>query len=224
LNRLELMEESHEKLRPPLAGVDSDLLPGWRGGYQYTGYGIVTDFEILFYESTAGGSQPLCGMPGDSDTFLASDLVGGTAGQTPAGIFGGIQMYDYHYTLPQPFQAQAGVKYWIRIEGYTAGLPSWGIAVGTGGNGGHFRYIRGAHMFSIGSHDAAFSLHTTSGPIHQITTSATPAGAGTTTGDGVHERNLRRDEHGHGSCAREPANRNAGVRLPSGVQPSGGPL
>lgn len=158
----------------------------WRGGYQYTGYGLVTDFTITFYASTAANSQPLCGLPGDSDVFLATYQVGGTAGQTYAGVYGGTTMYDYQYALPQPFQATAGVKYWIRITGETAGLPFWGIAAGTGGNGSHFRYIRGAHQFSFGSHDAAFSLHTTEGPTYQITTSAQPPAAGTTGGDGAY--------------------------------------
>jgi hypothetical protein len=173
----------------------------WRGGYQYTGYGLLNNFSITFYESIAGGSQPHCGLPGDGDIFLATYEVGGTAGETPAGVYGGIQMYDYHYALPQPFQAAAGVKYWIRIEGYTAGLPFWGIAVGTGGNNQHFRYMTGAHQFSFGQHDAAFSLHTTGGATYQIATSVSPAGAGTTTGDGAYPP---------GSTATVVATQNAG--------------
>jgi hypothetical protein len=158
----------------------------WRGGYQYTGYGLVNDFSITFFESIAGGSQPHCGLPGDGDIYLATYETGSTAGETPAGVFGGTAMYDYHYVLPQPFQATAGVKYWVRIEGYTAGLPFWGVAAGTGGNNSHFRYLTGANQFSFGVHDAAFSLHTTGGPTYTITTSGTPAGAGTTTGDGAY--------------------------------------
>jgi hypothetical protein len=158
----------------------------WRGGYQYTGYGLVNNFSVTFYESIAGGSQPHCGLPGDGDPYLAFYEVGNNAGETPDGVYGGIQMYDYHYVLPQPFQAAAGVKYWIRIEGYTAGLPFWGISVGTGGNNQHFRYIAGANQFSFGQHDSSFSLYTTGGPTYVIATSGLPANAGTTTGDGAY--------------------------------------
>ena len=156
----------------------------WRGGYLYTGYGLVDNFSITFYESTANGTQPLCGLPGDGETYLANYEVGGTAGQTPAGTFGGIVMYDYHYELPQPFQAVSGVKYWIRIEGITAGLPFWGISIGTGGDNSHFSYSTGSSQFSHAPRDAAFSLHTTAGPTYTIATSADPAEGGTTTGDG----------------------------------------
>ena len=172
---------------------DSFVLPSatavteltWRGGYLYTGYGLITDFTITFYASTAGDTQPLCGIPGDNDTFLAQYHVGGTAGQTPAGTFGGIQMYDYHYTLPTPFQAAAGTKYWVQIEGSTAGLPFWGISAGTGGNGAHFEFSRGAHMFSSRSRDVAFSLFAAAGPTYTITTSEAPAGSGLTDGGGT---------------------------------------
>jgi hypothetical protein len=155
----------------------------WRGGYLYTGWGIVNNFSITFYESIAGGSQPHVGLPGDGDPYLVTWVSGDICGETLAGVFGGTTMYDYHFTLPQPFQAQAGVKYWVRIEGYTNSWSYWGLCVGTGGDNLHFQYVTGGN-FSFGQHDTAFSLHTTAGPSYSITTSAAPAGTGTTSGDG----------------------------------------
>ncbi len=156
----------------------------WRGGYQYVGYGLVTDFTITFYATNSTGSEPLCGLPGDNDTYLARFFIAGNAGQTPAGVYGGITMYDYHATLTQAFPATAGVKYWVQIEGEVSGSPFWGVAWGTGGNGNHFRYTGGSHMFQFWPHDLAFSLHTTAAPTYTVTTSASPAGTGITTGDG----------------------------------------
>ena len=158
----------------------------WRGGYQYVGFGLVTNFTLTFYATNITGSEPDCGLPGDGDHYLARYDVGGTAGQVYAGNFGGTAMYDYQYALPQPFQAAAGVKYWIQIEGEVDGSPFWGMAQGTGGNNSHFRYVRGTHMFSFWPHDAAFSLYTTGEPTYTITTMEAPAGAGTTTGDGAY--------------------------------------
>lgn len=156
----------------------------WRGGYQYTGYGLVNDFSITFYATNSTGSQPLCGLPEDNDVYLARYMVGSNAGETPVGSFGGIAMYDYHYELPQPFQVEAGVKYWVRIEGFTAGLPFWGLSRATGGDGSHFEYNN--HMFRFFPHDEAFSLYTTAAPTYTITTSADPVAGGTTGGDGAY--------------------------------------
>lgn len=158
----------------------------WRGGYSPAGYGQLTDFSVMFCASNApNGFYPDCGIPGEFEVYLARYQVGGLAGQTPAGTFGGVTMYDYHFTLPEPFQATAGVTYWIRIEGETDGQPFWGVAGGTGGNGSHIEYSTGTAMFSNWPHDLAFSLHTTAGaPVYTVTTDVSPVGAGTTTGDG----------------------------------------
>jgi hypothetical protein len=158
----------------------------WRGGYQPAGFGQLTDFTVTFMASTApNGFYPDCGIPGEFEVYLVKYQVGGLAGQTYAGSFGGVAMYDYQYTLPQPFQATAGVTYWIRIEGETAGQPFWGVASGTGGNGSHIEYATGTTMFSNWPHDLAFSLHTNAvDPVYTITTGASPPIAGTTTGDG----------------------------------------
>ena len=133
----------------------------WRGGYQPSGFGQLTDFTVTFFASTApNGFYPDCGLPGESEVYLARYQVGGLAGQTFVGSFGGVSMYDYDFTLPQPFQATAGVTYWIRIEGETAGQPFWGVANGTGGNGSHIEFATGTGMFLSWPHDLAFSLHT----------------------------------------------------------------
>ena len=83
----------------------------WRGGYDpniFNGAGTVVDFEVAIYASN--GAEP---------AYLSGPLVtyqtGGSAGETFAGTVGGVDMYDYAFTLPVPFQAQGGTKYWVYI-------------------------------------------------------------------------------------------------------------
>lgn len=137
----------------------------WRGGYQYNAmYGSVNNFSIYFYESTAGGTEPDVNNPQLPEFYLARYLLNGIAGETPAGTFGGKAMYDYAYDLPTPFNADAGVKYWIRIEGFQPVYPDWGLASGSGGNGNHFAFSTGAAMFNFYPNDLAFTLEGTPVP------------------------------------------------------------
>ncbi len=162
----------------------------WRGGYSYAAaYGHVSNFTITFYESIAGGSQPHLTNPQLPEIYLAHYNVGGIAGETAAGTFGGIAMYDYSYTLSSPFLAAAGTKYWIRIEGVQAGYPDWGLASGSGGDGQHFQFSTGAARFYFGQHDCAFSLLASAGPSCTIAASALPDTAGSITGAGVYPLN-----------------------------------
>jgi len=109
----------------------------WRGGFGYgSSTNSITGFTITFYASIAGGSQPNVATASP----LATYTVSGNPGQTSAGIFGGVAMYDYDFVLPTPFQAVAGTVYWIQIEAAQAGIPDWGIATGSGGNGSYFRH------------------------------------------------------------------------------------
>ena len=65
----------------------------WRGGFLYGGSysGPVINFSVEIYPSIVGGSQPdVTAAP------LVSYETGDSAGQTPAGVFGGTPMYDYH--------------------------------------------------------------------------------------------------------------------------------
>ena len=121
--------------------------------------------------------------------------MGGNAGETPAGTFGGILMYDYHFTLPTPFQATAGVKYWVQIEasqGLTPNYywpPDWSIAVGTGGDGSHFQRTTGAtlaggNLFQTLANDLTFTLLGSDAPTVTIAAIALPTGGGTVRGDG----------------------------------------
>jgi hypothetical protein len=131
----------------------------WRGGYIYGApYGRVFNFTVTFYASIAGGSQPHCTNPQLPEIYLAYYDVGGIAGETLAGTYGGTTMYDYSFVLPSPFQATGGVKYWVRVEASQPTYPDWGIAVGTGGDGQHFAFSTGAAMFFFASGDTAFTL------------------------------------------------------------------
>ncbi|MBS1721802.1 MAG: hypothetical protein JSS66_02220 [Armatimonadetes bacterium] len=135
----------------------------WRGGYIYGAlYGKVTDFSVYFYATNQTGFEPYCGNPSIDETiYLKRYFVGNNAGETPAGSFGGTPMYDYQFTFPTPFQATAGVKYWIRIEGYQSAVPDWGIAKGLGGDGNHFHFSTGAARFYFAPGDPSFTLYGT---------------------------------------------------------------
>lgn len=130
----------------------------WRGGYdpRYALYaGPVVDFIVGIYGTSIAGEPDVASLP------LVEYQAGGNAGQTPAGTFGGIPMYDYTLALPSPFNAQADVKYWVQIEASQAGVPNWGIADGTGANGTHFWALvnyAGGLSYRWGSGDAAFTL------------------------------------------------------------------
>ena len=167
----------------------------WRGGYlpemAYWG-GDILNFRVSIYESTPGLSQPFLGpgYPGTPATLGAWD-TGNKAGETSAGLFGGVEMFDYHFVLPTVFQAEAGKLYWLQIEAEMGnGLPWWGFAAGTG-NGSYFRRIAGQadYYFQFISGDAAFSIVTSDGPNYNIAASASPAGSGTITNTGLYPHN-----------------------------------
>ena len=53
--------------------------------------------------------------------------------------FGGVPLYNYAFSLPTPFQAQAGTEYWLQIEGYqNTTIPDWAWTAGTGADTRHF--------------------------------------------------------------------------------------
>ena len=140
---------------------DSFILPDggtvdevrWRGGYEYgSQYGKVTGFVIGFWPSNSYGGEP------DLYAEPVEYGVRGLSGEHPVGTFNGIQMYEYSLTLSPGFVAEPGVKYWIKILGSKTNIPDWGVAWGTGGNGSHFRWIRGQHMYFNYPHDLAFTL------------------------------------------------------------------
>jgi hypothetical protein len=135
----------------------------WRGGYihdrMYGSY--VWNFTITFYASIAGGSQPQLTNPQLPEIYLAFYDLGGSfsapsnANETSVA---GTPFYDYAYTLPTPFHATAGTKYWIRIQAAQGPWPDWGIADATGGDGTHFMFNTGAARFFAPAGDGAFTL------------------------------------------------------------------
>ena len=131
----------------------------WRGGYDPAKSGSggpVQDFTVDIYSSIPAGTEPnIAGRP------LVHYKVGGNAGETPAEVLGGVQTYDYRFTLPVPFQAAAGTRYWVQIEAYQSGAPDWGLSVGSGGDGGHFGGSGPSgegYYFRFAPGDAAFTL------------------------------------------------------------------
>ncbi len=129
----------------------------WRGGYDPSHFGMggrVITFTVAIYPSIAANIEPDIVHP------PLVRHVAGNGGETPAGAFGGVALYDYAFALPRPFHAEAGVKYWVQIEGWQHGIPDWGLAAGTGGSGGYFRRIAGMGdaYYQRVSGDAAFAL------------------------------------------------------------------
>ncbi len=134
----------------------------WRGGYIHALGGPVTNFTVTIFANVAVGARPLVTNPSQEETnpvYLAKYVVGGNAGETFAGVFGGTVMYDYKFVLPTPFLAVAGTPYWLRIEAYQNSYPDWGIAVGTGGDGQYYRFSTGlAQFLFIPGGDISFTL------------------------------------------------------------------
>ncbi|MCX6924668.1 MAG: hypothetical protein NT154_15855 [Verrucomicrobia bacterium] len=162
----------------------------WRGGYIYGApYGRATNFTITFFESIAGGSQPYVHNPQLPEVYLAKYAIPGNSGETAVGTYGGTPMYEYSGTLSTPFQALAGVKYWLRIEATQSGYPDWGVAVGTNGDGQHFAFSTGAARFFDGFGDEAYTLWAPPGPYFSVATSASPDLGGSASGGGLFTNN-----------------------------------
>ncbi|MCB9508329.1 MAG: hypothetical protein H6697_11780 [Myxococcales bacterium] len=135
----------------------------WRGGYAQT-FGTqphVVDFRVSFFESIAGGSQPVVvALPEheDQEIVIATFHTNNAANETVAGTSGGKTVYDYRFVLPAPVTLQGGVKYWFRVCGAQPGsFPDWGMS--TSSPGSHFAYNQGAHMFQNWPNELSFSLH-----------------------------------------------------------------
>ena len=153
----------------------------WRGGFDPARFGSggpVVDFTVGFYASTASDTQPDVINPP-----LVQYQTGGNAGQTLAGTFGSVPMYDYTYTLPASFQATANTKYWVYIVASQQGIPDWGLTVGTGGNGAHYRRIHNVgNVYQSAPGDTAFTLLGPVAPIGDLSaTNNSPTALGRTT-------------------------------------------
>ena len=138
----------------------------WRGGYSLGApYGHATDFRVSFFNSDANGFQPLItALPSheSQETVIATFHTNGLAGESFAGVFGGMVMYDYVFRLPAPVTIPGTTRCWFRVLASQTTWPDWGMATGLGGVGGdnaHFRYTEGTHTFRNWPHDLAFSLH-----------------------------------------------------------------
>jgi uncharacterized repeat protein (TIGR02543 family) len=157
----------------------------WRGGYTYL-HSPITEFTISIYAPSTISTQPDISSP-----VLARWTVPGVAGETPAGTFGSVAMYDYGFTLPAPFQVVGGQRYWLQVEASCTGYPDWAWAYGTGGNGKLFLATTGGTagggtLYQVGNSDLAFTLMTSDAPLSTITASSSPVWAGTVTGAGAY--------------------------------------
>jgi len=158
----------------------------WRGGFDPTyggSGGPVLDFTVEIWSSIQGGSQPDIGSV-FAPNPLRHDNITGNCNQTLVGTFGGVNLYDYRYTLPSAFQAAANTKYWLRLHAWQHGIPDWGFAAATG-DGSYFRKISD-YQYQMAPGDMTFSLLTSAAPSFTISANVAPAGAGNVTGTGAY--------------------------------------
>ncbi len=163
----------------------------WQGVYTNylsgAGKAPVYNFTISICASIGGFQPDVINTP------LAEFDVGGNAAETLSGTTAGLLTYDYTYTMPTPFQAVAGNKYWVQIEAWQGVTPQyswppdWSLTYATGGNAGHFRGIVGGGgaatagnpaapdpSFPVGmfyqnmSHDLTFSLSSVTPVVNAI--------------------------------------------------------
>jgi hypothetical protein len=132
----------------------------WFGLYdplKFHAGGAAIDFRVSIYPSIAAGTEPAVANPP-----LIQYQIGGNAGETSIGIVGGIPMNSYTFNLPVPFNASAGVKYWVQVVASQGGsTPDWCFAAGAGGDGSHYRWGSGAggdSGFRTVPGDIAFTL------------------------------------------------------------------
>ncbi|MEK6703850.1 MAG: immunoglobulin domain-containing protein [Planctomycetota bacterium] len=137
----------------------------WRGGYGGPlpgGSNNIVDFQIAIYPSITVGYEP------DIDRPLFQYLISedgngqpGNAGETFVGTVDGINLYDYHFVLPQTFLAAGRTNYWVQITAWQSSLPTWGFARASGGNNAHFALVpteNGDFHYVHRSGDTAYSL------------------------------------------------------------------
>jgi hypothetical protein len=130
----------------------------WFGGYDPAKLGTggpVFDFSVAIFPSIPAGTQPDVVNPP-----LVQYQAGGNAGETLFGTVGSTTIYAYTFTLPTPFTATAGTKYWVQLEAFQHGPPDWGIVAGTGGDRQHFqRYAAAGNVYyRFFPGDTAFAL------------------------------------------------------------------
>ncbi|MEW6428939.1 MAG: hypothetical protein AB1568_12995 [Thermodesulfobacteriota bacterium] len=136
----------------------------WQGGHDPRKRGAggpVAAFIVAIHPAIAAGTRPDVAVP-PLATYRTTDNAGETAVQSG----GHPPLFGYRFTLPQPFPARAGIRYWLRIEAVQHALPDWGIAAGSGGNGTHFRKTasgEGDGRYQAVPGDAAFTLFTPAG-------------------------------------------------------------
>ncbi len=192
----------------PPDGLDSDewvwdnfMIPAgaaiteirWRGAYGSEALGFphapASDFTIAIYRNTPNLVQPDLQAGGRLVRYYAGD----NAGETGAGLSNGVPVYDYHFTLPVPFQAAPGTIYWVQIIAHqgiapqTSWPPDWSMVRGSGGNNAHFRRVYAQYQNITG--DCVFSLYTSGDPTVTISASAAPLNAGVVTGAGAYPVN-----------------------------------
>jgi len=141
----------------------------WFGVYDPLRFGAggpVIDFRVSIFPSIAAGTEPDIANPP-----LVHYQTGGNAGETSIGTAGGETLYAYAFSLPTPFVASAGTKYWVQIQASQHGsIPDWCLAPGRGGDGRHFRRTGGAGgdiLYRSFPGDAAFTLL---GPVPDVPT------------------------------------------------------
>ncbi|MFO7677166.1 MAG: choice-of-anchor J domain-containing protein [Thermoplasmatota archaeon] len=104
--------------------ADIEGVKWWGVFWNGAGYPATTEFNIMFYDDDGTGNMPTgAGMGDPTSTALAVYNFPSVTGTSV-----GADRYEYEVTLPTPFSAEAGTKYWIAIQwvGSFSDYGQWG--------------------------------------------------------------------------------------------------
>lgn len=96
----------------------------WTGNYWGTGT-ATPDFNIIFYADDGTGNMPTGGPNSPNDPTPTALAVFRMPYAAVGETYNGTE-YDYSTTLPTPFVASAGTKYWLAVQSIFAFPPQWG--------------------------------------------------------------------------------------------------
>ncbi len=156
-----LSDENFHCTLPPSERADDFVLSQssvitslrWWGGYDCTSAPFTDSFVVSIRDD-------LGGVPGNQLMFqyvpnIARTPTGAT---TLAGTFGQVPEYEYSFALNVPFNALAGVRYWLCVRRAGDGLNTgWSWESSAQGNGTHAASINFA-PWTLSSGNRAFSL------------------------------------------------------------------
>jgi len=104
--------------------ADIEGVQWWGQFWNGANYPVTTEFNVIFYADDGTGTMPT-GAGLDDPTPTALEVYNFPS---VTGTSVGTDRYEYQVTLPTPFSADAGTKYWIAIQwvGTFSDYGQWG--------------------------------------------------------------------------------------------------